>query len=110
MNEKLLKWFITGETGSSSKVMASVFAGITPTGTSYPHDPSDFNRCLMLLEAVPEAKDHMDKLRVLSPVWDRFVDDWSKLESLFIAEAGLNWCKCHSAPKTYKAIQSTSCI
>ena len=53
MKEKILNWFATGEVSASSKAMASCIAGVNG-GNSHPYDPSDLNRCLLFLEAVPE--------------------------------------------------------
>ena len=57
----------------------------------------------MFLDAVPEAKAHMDKLRALSPTWNRLVDNWDLIESTFIEEVGFNWQKGNNvqAIKTY---------
>lgn len=69
---------------------------------AYPHDPSDFGRCLGLLEAVPEWRARISELAVLSPQWHAIVEAWEEIESLYRAEAvGGNW----SAPDCYKAIK-----
>ena len=100
MNDEILKWLLTGQVGESSKVMASCFAGIPRNTDARPYDPSDFNRCLMFLAAVPQARLHMEKLREISPEWNLLVDNWAKLEATFIEEAGLGWSKSHNAEKT----------
>lgn len=42
--EKVLKWFAYGDTGMSSKFMATYIT--TGEGrVAYPHDPDDLNRC-----------------------------------------------------------------
>ena len=58
---KILRWMATGETGISSKKMAFTAVGeeYEKNYPSHPHDPADFNRCLMLLDAVPEIRDHL---------------------------------------------------
>jgi hypothetical protein len=50
----LLAWLASDRVGLSSKYMAHVMSGGT-LGAMYahPHDPSDFGRCLGLLDAVP---------------------------------------------------------
>jgi len=108
MKDKILNWFGTGEVGSSSKAMALCFAG-ADGDDSHPHDPDDLNRCLMFLEAVPEARDQMDKLRELSPTWAKLVDSWAELEASFLNEVGLDWCKARSAPKTYALMKRIGC-
>lgn len=100
MKDKILEWFGTGRVGASSRAMALCFAGVDSPEKSYPHDPDDLNRCLLLLDAVPEAREHLWKLREISPVWNSLVSRWAELEKTFIAEAGLNWVKSSSAPRT----------
>ncbi len=100
MNDKILNWFCTGRVGESSKAMASCISGVN-SGISHPHDPDDLNRCLLFLEAVPEAREHMDLLRELSPIWAKLVDRWPEVEASFLDEVGLDWCNGKSAPKTY---------
>lgn len=61
MEKKLLNWMLTGETGLSSKAMARAFMDLKGR-TDHPYDPDDLNRCLLLLDAVPEARQHMNKI------------------------------------------------
>jgi len=78
-------WMQNGEHGTSSKTMFKYLHGVDLTGRwgdSHPHDPSDFRRCHLLLQAVPQWKNDLDKLRVISPVWSRLVDNWDKLTEL----------------------------
>lgn len=108
IKEKTLAWLFSGRVGLSSKAMAQCFSGVDgAVRTDHPCDPSDFNRCLMYLDAVPEAKSHLDKLRSLSPAWNKLIDNWALIESTFIDEVGLNWsngCNLH-ATKTYNLME-----
>ena len=52
-------------------------------GAATPYDVDDFNRCYLLLEAVPEWKNNLDVLKSVSPVWEKLVDSWQELTSLF---------------------------
>ncbi|CAM0059399.1 hypothetical protein VPHK233G2_0051 [Vibrio phage K233 g2] len=106
--QKTLHWFAHGRVGSSSKFMAT-YITIGAGDKSHPHDPDDLNRCLLLLIAVPELRDHMYKLRSVSKQWEQLVDNWDSLESCFINEAGLNWSKAGKAPITYKAMKQMGC-
>lgn len=108
MKEKILNWFCTGEVGASSKAMAQCFAGVKG-GYSHPYDPDDLNRCLLFLEAVPEAREHMDKLRELSSTWVKLVERWAEVEASFLDEVGRDWCKARSAPKTYELMKAVGC-
>lgn len=104
MNEKILKWFATGRVGASSKTMACAVIG-SQSDESYPLDPADFNRCLLLLEAVPEVREHFDKIAKVSDTWKTLIDNWKKLEKMFLDEVGLDWTHGTSAPKTYDFMQ-----
>jgi hypothetical protein len=102
----LLNWFATGRVGASSRTMACHFMGVEHDG-SYPYDPDDLNRCLLLLDAVPEIREHMNKIAEINNVWAALVDRWGEIEQTFLEEVGLNWIKGSSAPRTYKLMKDT---
>lgn len=108
---KVLKWFATGRVGLSSKCMAVYLTTgeVDVRGGSYPHDPDDLNRCLLLLNEVPELREHLHKMSKVNKVWSNLVEDWDALESCFLNEVGLNWCKAKRAPITYKAMKQMGC-
>jgi len=108
MKDKILNWLGTGRVGSSSKAMALCIAG-AKGGNAHPLDPDDLNRCLLFLDAVPEARGHLDKLRELSPIWAKLVDRWAEIEASFLDEAGRDWCKARRAPKTYALMEKVGC-
>ena len=105
MKDKILNWFATGRVGASSKAMACCLID-AENDRSHPYDPDDFNRCLLFLHAVPEAREHLDKLRSMSKRWNDLVDNWDKIEKSFIDEVGFNWSKAQRAAKTYELMQS----
>lgn len=107
---KALTWLNTGRVGQSSLSMcATIFPNlehpklteIKDRGLTYPHDPADLNRCLMFLEAVPSAKEHVGKMADIHPVWDGYVANWDKLVSTFKEEKAAG----DSAPKTYELMK-----
>jgi hypothetical protein len=106
MKDKILKWFGNGEVGSSSTAMALAVAGIDSEEKSHPHDPGDFNRCLLFLQSVPEARNHLNKVSQLSPYWGAVISNFDKIEKSFIEEVGLDWVRGNSAPKTYQLMRS----
>ena len=55
----------------------------------------------MLVHAVPEVKNHFNKIAKLSKKWKSIIDNWDLIEKTFIDEVGLNWCNGSRAPKTY---------
>jgi hypothetical protein len=97
---KVLNWIATGRVGESSKAMAVTACGL-PSEGDYPHDPDDLNRCLLMLKAVPEVRDHFDKIAALGVVWGRLIERWAEIEACFLDEVGINWSKAQSASKTY---------
>lgn len=105
LKDKVLAWFGTGKVGCSSKAMALAVCD-APNEADHPHDPADFNRCLLFLDAVPEARQHMGKVAALSPAWARLVQRWDDIEASFMDEVGRNWSKAHFAPETYKLMRS----
>ena len=107
MQDKVLNWFATGRVGISSKAMACAVAGLPQDRTFHntPCDPDDFNRCLLFLEAVPEARGMMDKIADISPKWRTLVDRWGEVEQSFLDEVGLNWTKAKSAKRTYRLMK-----
>jgi len=105
MMDKILQWFINGRVGLSSKAMATCVMDIEG-GRDHPYDPDDLNRCLLFLDAVPEARQHLDKIAKLSTQWGMLIERWDEIEKCFIDEVGFNWCKAKSAPKTYRLMSS----
>ncbi|MFL0980268.1 hypothetical protein [Vibrio parahaemolyticus] len=99
---KILTWLAQERTGLSSECMAFTAAGIECRRYgSYPHDPSDFNRCLVLIHNVPEIRTHFSDIAKLNIQWKALISRWDELEETFIEEVGFNWSKADSAPKTY---------
>ncbi|MCJ7616533.1 MAG: hypothetical protein MUO43_08360, partial [Desulfobacterales bacterium] len=76
--------------------ISPVFRGI------HPHDPSDFNRCVKLLNAVPEYRTRMDEMRAVSPQWDQLVEHWAELEELLKESID-------SAPELYDRMKELGC-
>lgn len=102
---KVLLWMANGRTGISSKTIASYICTGEKVNGCTPCDPADFNRCLMLIKAVPELKDHLYKMKTLDAKWGKLVDNWDSLEKCFINEVGENWSNGGSAPVTYAAMK-----
>lgn len=109
MQDNIIQWFATGRVGLSSKAMAVCIAGLNRGCSDHPHDPDDLNRCLLFLEAVPEARYHLHKVKKLSPVWSSLIDRWDEIEQSFLNEVGLDWCNGKRAPKTYELMKSIGC-
>ncbi|SFL70583.1 hypothetical protein SAMN05216256_10170 [Halopseudomonas pachastrellae] len=104
IEKKVLHWIATGRVGSSSKAMALAACEVQ-SAKSYPLDPGDLNRCLLMLQQVPEVRHHFDKIAALSEVWGRLIDRWGEIEATFLEEAGLDWSKQRRAPDTYRLMK-----
>lgn len=89
MQQQIIKWLANGETGISSETMAFIIGfDITPKKWGYPHDVSDFRRCFKLVEAAPEMRKHLHKMKTLSPIWADFAENWEELEKRYKTEQG----------------------
>lgn len=102
MRNKILNWLANGKTEISSKTIAFKMLDIEYSEPCHPHDPDDFRRCMLLLEEVPEIILHFDKMREVSPIWDRLVDRWSELQKTLKEEMSQGRIV---APKTYDIMQ-----
>jgi hypothetical protein len=89
--EKGMWWIANGEVGMSSKTMWNCFMGSANYPINYPDDPDDFSRCYKLLEAVPEWKNELHKLKPLSEAWNNLVENWDKLTEMFEENQKTNW-------------------
>ena len=79
LDKKVLDWFIAGETGMSSKCMASRLTG-RDHDKSHPHDGGDFRRCLGLLDAVPELRERLPEMAAVSEYWAALIENWDAIE------------------------------
>lgn len=87
-------WLKSDDTGASSLFMAAVLfpaqvsnAHDHQTEKRHPYDPADFGRCHRFLQAVPEAAGRLGEVRAAGgPVWERLIDNWRELATLFEEE------------------------
>lgn len=96
INRNAVWWLENGEHGISSKTMFKVMAPWIPLRNDrqrYPYDAGDFYRCYKLLQAVPQFKNMLFKLRPIHPVWSNLVDNWDKLTELLEQEIKLDASK-----------------
>ena len=104
MITSMTMWLAVGERGLSSEAIALTTLGLEPTGfrASWPLDPADLWRCLLLLEAVPETREK--GLLVLAkrcPRWAALVEIWDRLSETLRSEIGESLPQRGSAAKTY---------
>jgi len=88
MHERIINWFVTGNTGVSSEAIVAQMMGIKTGRTwgDHPHDSGDFGRCYKLLEAVPEFKARISEMAARSNEWAALVEHWDELTELYAAD------------------------
>ena len=92
----------------SSECMALVSCGIEPKYTCTPSDPSELNKCIKLVEAVPEVLARAVRISEISEEWHNLMNHWNELVYLFHSEVGKDWAISSSAPKTYARMKELS--
>lgn len=83
IDKQILLWSLSGDTGSSSKALATFFSGVQQRSPGYPHDPDDFGRCYRLLRSIPALRPRIGEAAVLSESWAALVGAWDELEALY---------------------------
>lgn len=77
------KWLASGERGMSSEAMFTHLTGVKCGDDwgfdSIPYDPSDFRRCQLLLEQVPELHPIFPRMAEVSPKWAALVQAWPNI-------------------------------
>ena len=84
LEQQLLRWALSGETGRSSMFMAGVAAfgrNFEGRQSQMPADLYDFERCETMVNACLPFSAAFDELRKVSPVWCEFVDRWDAMVS-----------------------------
>ena len=95
--ERELFWLKNGERGISSETIFHFISG-NPIrygkGMSHPCDPDDFRRCYLLIEkTIPEWKPFLWKMKLVSPVWEKIVDNWDKLVQMLEEQMNMETSK-----------------
>jgi hypothetical protein len=106
-----VEWYLSGRRGASSMTMFRTIVADVPefraTGTAHPFDPADLDRCVALLDAVPEARAGLERMRAVSSTWNAMIDAWSELETLLAKEKEeAKDAESKPAPKTYAAMRA----
>ncbi len=103
--DKEIEWEDYGE---SSLTILSSIVGIKKKEPNIPLDPSDFKRCIHLLQCLPkDSPDDLDIIKKTSeiyPIWKPYYDNWDKMVKLYLEETKQE-TSFSKAPKLYKFMQ-----
>ena len=58
------------------------FSSVENEPVSHPCDVYDLRRCYLLLELIPEWKDDLYKMKEVSLVWNKLIDNWEQFMPL----------------------------
>lgn len=88
LSPEAIRWLEQGERGLSSESMFRRFTGFPALKAgNYPRDMSDFRRCRLLLEWVPEFQSQLSSMATVSPEWERLVEAWAQICAAMDEEA-----------------------
>jgi hypothetical protein len=59
----------------------------------------------MMLEEIPEVREHMERVAAISPVWAALAERWEEVEASFLSEVGRDCCNGYKAPETYRLMR-----
>lgn len=90
-HQRLIEWLCGRDTGNSSRHMAAIAAGVAGSGY-WPVDIGDLGRCIRLICAVPEVKDHFPAIAASSPKWAIVIEHWDELAALYETERHFVTC------------------
>lgn len=87
---KVLEWQSRGHVGVSSATMASIALGMKKnfyhSHFGAPSDPADLNRCMKLVEFIPEIKDSFPLIASECPRFAPVIKHWDELTRLLRKE------------------------
>lgn len=99
------QWLGSDDVGRSSKTIAHALYGVPESMTSSeystPQDPSDFRRCVKLMDAVPGTRERIGELASIKG-WKNLAPVWGELEDLYNTEVANN---TGSAPQLFARLQ-----
>ncbi|MDM3891777.1 MULTISPECIES: hypothetical protein [Pseudomonas] len=102
VEQRAAAWMRDGDVGMSSRAIHDHMLGVPARdGYAAPADPDDLNRCIKLLELIPEWKPRMGEMAQRGEQWVGLAGNWGEICKCFLDEVGLDWCKGNRAPKTY---------
>lgn len=98
-----VEWANGDDSGTSSKTILAAITGYPFVQRGdVPHDPSDFGRCVRLLDRFPELRPELAKVVEKHPRWAPHVERWDEFEAMYRAAID---SKAKTAPELYAALQ-----
>jgi len=94
------KW---SDYGESSLTIVAYLLKIEKERPAIPRDPSDFRRCIHLLECLKykyNLKEFFTQMSKVYPIWKGIAEDWDILIKIYEEEKD-----CKTAPKLYDHLQ-----
>ena len=104
VEQRIIPWFLSGDTGLSSKTICAHMMGIPYEGDA-PSDTSDLGRCIRLLELVPEWKPRIKEMAQHGPAWAGLIGQWEHIVGLYKNESGMPPADRPRSPETYRAMK-----
>lgn len=80
IKDRIIDWLLNGDTGASSRAIVEQMLNPKPGSyLNHPRDYGDFDRCIKLLELLPEFAERIDEMSAVSPEWAAIVAHWDYL-------------------------------
>ncbi|MBN0231326.1 hypothetical protein JTL43_33490, partial [Pseudomonas aeruginosa] len=78
IEERAARWLRDGQVGASSRAIHDHMLGLPMERhhAAYPHDPDDLNRCLLLLNLIPEWAPRIREMAQHSQEWAALASSW----------------------------------
>ncbi len=105
VDSRLLTWFLRGEVGASSKTLVHFYKGEEFRDGDFPTPPfdvSDFRRCYLLVQEVPEIKEVFPLVAERCPAFKGVIENWDAISAAYERERGQGNC-----PETYRLLKES---
>ncbi len=87
--DRALEWVIGhGIDDLARHILGAALQGKTPEQAAVTTDIREFQQCLSMLDAVPEARAGIQLLRDVNPNWRKLADGWDQVEQAVRDECG----------------------
>lgn len=105
IEERAASWLASNETCEASLALCNHMLGKPVSRSECLRGVTDLNRCLELLDLVPEWKPRIREMGLYGAAWKKMAAHWHHLTRLFMREAGLGFSHGHRAPRANNMIK-----